>query len=196
MKPSLYLVGMVLLLFVALQKSSAQDLAFIGVNVVPMDRDTLLNDQTVVVRDGRISAVGPTGSTRVPEGALRLDGRGKYLMPGLGEMHGHIPSPLQSREFTEAVLFLYVANGVTTVRGMQGAPGQLDLRERAKRSELMAPNLYLAGPPFSGKTIKSAEEAIQTVRQQKGEGWDLLKVLTGLARDHYDAMARTARKWE
>jgi dihydroorotase-like cyclic amidohydrolase len=149
MKPSLCLVGMALVLFVGFEPSSAQDLAFIGVNVVPMDRDTLLNDQTVVVRDGRISAVGSTASTKVPEGALRLDGRGKYLMPGLGEMHGHIPSPLQSREFTEAVLFLYVANGVTTVRGMQGAPGQLDLRERAKRGELLAPNLYLAGPPFS-----------------------------------------------
>jgi hypothetical protein len=58
----------------------------------------------------------------------------------------------------------------------------------------MAPNLYLAGPPFSGKTIKSVEEAIQSVRQQKVEGWDLLKVLTGLARDHYDAMARTAKE--
>jgi imidazolonepropionase-like amidohydrolase len=94
MKPSLCLVGMALMLFVAFEPSSAQDLAFIGVNVVPMDRHGLLNDQTVVVRDGRISAVGPTGSTRVPDEALRLEGRGKYLMPGLGEMHGHIPSPL------------------------------------------------------------------------------------------------------
>ena len=194
MKPSLCLVGVALMLFVSLEPSSAQDLAFIGVNVVPMDREGLLNNQTVVIRDGRISAVGPAGNTKVPEKALSLDGRGKYLIPGLGEMHGHIPSPLQSREFTEAVLFLYIANGVTTVRGMQGAPGQLDLRERAKRGELMAPNLYLAGPPFSGKTIKSAEEAIQTVRQQKGEGWDLLKVHPGLTREQYDAMARTAKE--
>src|SRR5918996_378582 len=194
MKPSLCLVGVALMLLVALEPSSAQDLAFVGVNVVPMDRNGLLNNQTVIVCDGRIADVGPAGSTKVPDGALRVEGRGKYLMPGLGEMHGHIPAPTQPREFIEAVLFLYVANGVTTVRGMQGAPGQLDLRERAKSSELLAPNLYLAGPPFSGKTIKSAEEAIQTVRQQKGEGWDLLKVLTGLARDHYDAMARTAKE--
>ena len=130
----------------------------------------------------------------MPDGALRLEGRGKYLMPGLGEMHGHIPSTLQPREFIEAVLFLYVANGVTTVRGMQGSPGQLDLREKAKRGELLAPNLYLAGPGFSGKTIKSVEEATHQVRQQKGEGWDLLKVLPGLTRDQYDAMARTAKE--
>jgi imidazolonepropionase-like amidohydrolase len=195
MKPSLFLFGVALMLFVALQQSSsAQDLAFVGVNLVPMDRNRTLNNQTVIVQDGRIAQVGPAGSTRVPDGALRLEGRGKYLMPGLGEMHGHIPSTLEPREFTEAVLFLYVANGVTTVRGMQGSPGQLDLRERAKRGELLAPNLYLAGPAFSGKTIKSVEDAIQRVRQQKAEGWDLLKVLPGLARDHYDAMARTAKE--
>src|SRR5262245_19316815 len=195
MKPRLFLFGVALMLFVALQQSSsAQDLAFVGVNVVPMDRNRTLNNQTVIVQDGRIAQVGPAGSTRVPDGALRLEGRGKHLMPGLGEMHGHIPSTLEPREFTEAVLFLYVANGVTTVRGMQGSPGQLDLRERAKRGELLAPNLYLAGPAFSGKTIKSVEEAIQRVRQQKAEGWDLLKVLPGLARDHYDAMARTTKE--
>jgi imidazolonepropionase-like amidohydrolase len=194
MKPCVFLVGVALMLFVALEPSSAQDLAFVGVNLVPMDRNGTLNNQTVVVQDGRIAHIGPAGSTRVPDGALRLEGRGKYLMPGLGEMHGHIPSTLQPREFIEAVLFLYVANGVTTVRGMQGSPGQLDLRERAKRGELLAPNLYLAGPGFSGKTIKSVEEATQRVRQQKGEGWDLLKVLPGLTRDQYDAMARTAKE--
>ena len=194
MKLSLCLVGVALMLCIALEPSSAQDLAFVGVNVVPMDRNGILNNRTVIVRDGRIADVGPAGNTRVPAGAQRLEGRGKYLMPGLGEMHGHIPSPLEPREFIEAVLFLYVANGVTTVRGMQGAPGQLEFREKAKRGELLAPNLYLAGPAFSGKTIKSVEEAIQRVRQQKAEGWDLLKILPGLARDHYDAIARTAKE--
>jgi imidazolonepropionase-like amidohydrolase len=194
MKPSLFLVGVALMFFVLLEPSSAQDLAFVGINVVPMHRNGALNNQTVIVHDGRIAAVGPAASTRVPDEALRLEGRGKYLMLGLGEMHGHIPSTLEPREFTEAVLFLYVANGVTTVRGMQGSPGQVDLRDRAKRGEQLAPNLYLAGPGFSGKTIKSADEAIQRVRQQKTEGWDLLKVLPGLTRDQYDAMARIAKE--
>jgi imidazolonepropionase-like amidohydrolase len=195
MKPSLFFVGVALILCVALESfSSAQDVVFVGVHVVPMDRNGTLSNQTVIVQDGRIVGVGPAASTRAPDGALRLEGRGKYLMPGLGEMHGHIPSTLQPREFIEAVLFLYVANGVTTVRGMQGSAGQLDFRERAKRGELLAPNLYLAGPAFSGKTIKSVDEAVQRVRQQKTEGWDLLKVLPGLARDHYDAMARTAKE--
>lgn len=171
-----------------------REVAFVGVNVVPMDREGVLNQQTVIVRAGRIAAVGPVGSTTVPDGALRVEGRDKYLLPGLAEMHGHIPPPTQPQEFVETVLFLYVANGVTTVRGMLGAPGQLELREQARRGELMAPTLYLAGPSFSGNSIKSVDEAIQKVRQQKNEGWDLLKVHPGLTRDQYDAMASTAKE--
>jgi imidazolonepropionase-like amidohydrolase len=109
-------------------------------------------------------------------------------------MHGHIPPPTAPREFVDNVLFLYVAAGVTTVRGMQGAPGQLDLREAGKRGEIVAPNLYLAGPQFSGNAVKSVEDAAARVRQQKSEGWDLLKVQEGLALDVYDSMAKTAKE--
>ena len=65
--------------------------AFVGVHVIPMDRDTVLRDQTVVVREGRIVSVGPNGKTEVPAGAVRVDGAGKFLMPALAEMHAHIP---------------------------------------------------------------------------------------------------------
>jgi imidazolonepropionase-like amidohydrolase len=130
----------------------------------------------------------------VPDGAIRIEGNGKYLMPGLAEMHGHVPGPKTPREQIDNVLFLYVANGVTTVRGMQGSPGQLELRESAKRGEIVAPNLYLAGPAFSGNSVKTPEAAAAMVRQQKTEGWDLLKVLGGLSRDVYDAMAKTGKE--
>jgi imidazolonepropionase-like amidohydrolase len=87
-----------------------------------------------------------------------------------------------------------VANGVTTVRGMQGAAGQLELREASRRGDIVAPNLYLAGPAFSGNSVKGPEEATARVRQQKSEGWDSLKVLGGLSVEAYDAMARTAKE--
>jgi hypothetical protein len=95
---------------------------------------------------------------------------------GMGEMHGHIPPPTDPAAYVSDVLFLYVANGITTVRGMLGHPGQLDLREKAKRNEIESPTLYLAGPSFSGSSIKSVELAIERVRRQKAEGWDLLKM--------------------
>jgi imidazolonepropionase-like amidohydrolase len=159
-----------------------------------MDSDRVLSDQTVVVTGDRITALGPSSGTKVPGGATRVEGRGKYLMPGLAEMHGHIPPPTSPREFIDDVLFLYVANGVTTVRGMQGAPGQLELREAAKRGDIVSPNLYLAGPAFNGNSVKTAEDAVARVRQQKSEGWDLLKVLGGLSVESYDAMAKTAKE--
>ncbi|HEX2093150.1 MAG TPA: hypothetical protein VHG28_12135, partial [Longimicrobiaceae bacterium] len=166
--------------------------AFTHVTVLPMDTSRTLPDQTVLVRGDRIVQVGPSARVRVPAGARVIDGRGKFLMPGLAEMHGHIPPPQAPQEYTESVLFLYLANGITTVRGMLGAPNQLPLRERAARGELLSPTLYLAGPSFNGSSVSSPEEAVRMVRQQKAEGWDLLKVHPGLTRAEYDAMARTA----
>ncbi len=168
--------------------------AFVGINLVPMDTERVVADQTVVTRDGRIVAVGAAASTDVPPGALRVEGNGMYLMPGLAEMHGHIPEPDQPTQLIEDVLFLYVANGVTTVRGMQGAEGQLDLRRRVNAGELIGPNLYLSGSSFNGDDVTSPEAAIEQVHAQKEEGWHLLKVQSGLSLLTYDGMAETARE--
>lgn len=168
--------------------------AFTNVTVIPMDRERSIREQTVIVRGDRIAAVGPAKTTKVPKGATVIDGRGRYLLPGLAEMHGHIPPPNAPAEMIENVLFLYVANGITTVRGMLGAPGQLELRERAKNGAVVSPNLYLAGPSFNGNSVNSTADAERMVREQKAQGWDLLKVHPGLTRDEYDAMARTAKE--
>jgi imidazolonepropionase-like amidohydrolase len=169
---------------------SDQVTAFVGANVLPMDRERVLRDHTVVVRQGRIVEVGPRGAVSVPEGATVIDASGRYLMPGLAEMHGHTPGGVME----EPVMFLYVANGITTVRGMLGNQTHLDLRRRANTGELLAPTLYLAGPSFSGNTVQSEEQADQRVREQARDGWDLLKVHPGLTRARYDAMARAAQE--
>jgi imidazolonepropionase-like amidohydrolase len=168
--------------------------ALVDVNVVPMDDERVIANQTVIVRGGRIAEIGPADATNVPADATEIDGSGKYLMPGMAEMHGHIPSPDQPAQLVEDVLFLYVANGVTTVRGMQGAEGQLQLRERVLSGELMGPHLYLAGPGFNGRSAATPEQAAERVRQQKDSGWHLLKVQGGLTVPAYDAMAATAKE--
>ncbi|MBA3557167.1 MAG: amidohydrolase family protein [Gemmatimonadaceae bacterium] len=168
-------------------------IAFVGANVIPMDRERVLENQTVIIRDGRIAEMGPASSIRVPAGVERIEARGKYLLPGLAEMHGHIPPPSAPAAFIENVLFLYVANGITTVRGMLGAPNQLELREKAKSGAIVAPTLYLAGPSLNGNSVNSPADAERMVREQKAQGWDLLKVHPGLTRDEYDAMVRAAR---
>ncbi len=168
--------------------------SFVNVNVVPMDADRVLSDQTVIVENGRIKEVGAASDVKIPKGAVEIDGAGKYLMPGLAEMHGHIPPPNQPEEYVESVLYMYVANGITTVRGMLGHAGQLDIKKKANASEIVSPTLYLAGPSFSGGSISSPEQAVEKVRRQKEEGWDLLKVHPGLSLEEYDAMANTANE--
>ncbi len=171
----------------------AETIVIRNVNVLTMTSAKVLEKQNVIVRDGVIESVS-TRLAKMPAGTKVIDGTGRFLMPGLAEMHGHVPPLDAPNGATEDTLFLYLANGVTTVRGMLGHPGQLELREKSKRGRIAAPNLYLAGPSFNGNSINSPEEAIAKVRAQKKEGWDLLKVHPGLTRAEYDAMARTARE--
>ncbi len=168
--------------------------AFVNANVISMADDAIHENWTVVVEGNRISDAGPSVDVQVPDGAQEIDAAGRYLMPGLAEMHGHIPSMDESRQYIEDVLFLFVANGITTVRGLQGAPGQLDLKEEANSGAIVSPSLYLAGPAFSGGSISSPEQAAERVSQQVSEGWDFLKVLGGLTQEEYDAMAIQARE--
>ncbi len=99
--------------------ASPDVVAFVGATVVPMDRERLLENHTVIVSGGRITAVGPAASVRVPDGATRVDARGKFLMPGLSDMHGHlVPGEGAANDGPSQIMKLYLANGVTTVRGM------------------------------------------------------------------------------
>ena len=178
----------------AAQSPASQPVAFVDVNVVPMDRERVLERQTVIVRDGRIAVVGPTASTRVPSGVTRIDARGKYLIPGLAEMHAHIPGANASEQALRDLMFLYVANGVTTIRGMLGAPNQLLLRSRTASGDIVGPTIFVGAPSLNGQSAASADSARALVRAHKSAGYDLLKLHPGLTREVYDAIAETARE--
>lgn len=186
-------------------QQTTQTLAFTNVTVLPMTEEgVILENYTVTVNGHLISSVRPTTADDLKDGAfdLAVDGTGKYLMPGLAEMHGHVPPthpPANAPsyfndEYVENTLFLYVAAGITTVRGMLGYDHQLELKERVQNGELVGPNLYLAGPSFNGGTVSSPDQAREKVIQQVEEGWDLLKIHPGLSLDEYNAMAETANE--
>jgi imidazolonepropionase-like amidohydrolase len=171
-----------------------QTVVFVNVTVVPMDRDGVIADQTVIVRGGVIAEVGPAARVRVPAGALRVDGRGKYLMPGLAEMHGHLPNANAGAEITETVLFLYVANGVTVVRGMQGNTAHLDLKRRVAAGELLGPRLWVPGPALGGNSAPTPDSARRLVEAQHAAGFDHVKIQEGLSRETYDTIVATAKR--
>lgn len=168
--------------------------AFVDVTVIPMDRERRLPGQTVVVRGDRIVELGPTARVKVPEGATRVEGRGRFLIPGLAEMHAHIPGGQASDSAVERTLFLYVAGGLTTVRGMLGHPRHLELRARAARGELLSPTIYAAGPSLNGNSIPDPVAARKAVVEQKEAGYDLLKIHPGVSREAFDTLAATARR--
>jgi imidazolonepropionase-like amidohydrolase len=168
---------------------------FVGVSVVPMDRERVLENQSVLVRDGRIVEIGPVAKVKYPAGTTLIDGRGKFLMPGLADMHAHLfPGEGAANDLASQQLILYLANGVTTVRNMIGAPAHVVLRERIKEGKLLGPTLITAGPPVLGKDAVSAEVAERIVASQKQAGYDLIKVHEGLKPDVYEALAAAARK--
>ena len=170
-------------------------LAVVGVTVLPMTTETdALVDQTVLVDGDRIVAVGPAASTPVPPGVTRVDGKGRWLMPGLADMHLHL------QQGTGAVddaagrqLRLLLANGVTTARALGAAPTGLELRNRVAKGEVLGPRLLVSGPSFHGRSVQGPEQARQRVREQKAAGFDLLKTHGGLGREAYDAMMAEAK---
>ena len=187
---------LVITVFLAVVAASSQTatqqgpvFAFERVSVIPMDRDRVIADRTVIVRDGRIAEIGAPDAVKLPADATRIDGRGKFLIPALAEMHAHIPT---DRAEAERVLLMYVANGIGTIRSMLGDPAHFTLRERATRGEIVAPTMYLSGPSFSGQTTPTPQAATARVIEQKKAGYDLLKIHPGVPRDAFDALAKTA----
>jgi imidazolonepropionase-like amidohydrolase len=175
--------------------------AVTDVSVIPMTGDTMLRGATVLIRDGRIAAVGPNRSVKVPAGARRLDGRGKYLIPGLADMHTHlfsddaVPDSVAPDE-----LGVMVANGVTAIRLMIGTPEHLRLRREVIAGSTLGPQLWVASPQFAGKpydnglAITTPEEARAAVRRVKADGYDFVKLTLFITRPVYDAIVDEARQ--
>jgi imidazolonepropionase-like amidohydrolase len=184
-------------LFLLVPAVSAQSAtAFVDVTVIPMDRERELRNQTVVVQGERIVAMGPTASTAVPAGAVRVDGRGKYLMPGLAEMHAHVVGGQNPNheQINRDILFLYVANGITSIRAMLGQPNQLPLRQQLVRNEILGPMMYVSAPSLNGNSAPNPDTASKLVRAHKAAGYDFLKIHPGLSRETYDAIVRTSNE--
>jgi imidazolonepropionase-like amidohydrolase len=172
-------------------------LAIENVTVLPMDAPRALAGHTVVVEGRRITALGPTAAVKVPQGATRIDGRGKFLMPGLTEMHAHFLGPQQVQQYGEGLadrfLYLNVAAGVTTVRGMIGGPRDLQVREEVARGTRLGPRIFTAGPSVNGTSVPDARAAWRQITEQRAAGYDLVKIHPGVPRAAFDEVVRAAR---
>ena len=173
-------------------------IAITGVNVIPMDEERILENQTVILRNGRIEAVGDFADTEVPDDFVRLEGNGRYLMPGLADLHIHL------RDRDELVN--YLAWGVTTVMhlGGSGESGdqQLEFRRQIANGSLLGPNLYTTGRILDGDpalprdayNLTSGEQARQAVRAIEANGFDFVKIYNNVSLPVFRAIVDEADK--
>ena len=175
--------------------------AVTNVTVVPMTADTVLRDATVLVRDGRITAVGRSAEVRVPSGVRRIEGRGRYLVPGLADMHVHLYSDDAAPDsLAPDELGVMVANGVTAVRMMIGTPEQLTLRRDVAAGRVLGPQLWVASPQLRGKpdvntrVVTTPEEARAAVKALADSGYDFIKLTLFIPPPVYDAIVAEAAR--
>ena len=151
--------------------------AFVDVSVLPMDREQVLLHQTIIVRNGVIVRIGPAVNAHVPRGAKIISGQGRWLTPGLVDMHTHVDNP--------ADFPLLLASGVTTTLNMGGASEAYvgPIRRDIRAGRIAGPEPLLAfkidGPGDVGGTSvvpASAAEARSAVRRAKLEQYDYLKI--------------------
>ena len=165
----------------------AEILVFAGVNVVPMDAERVLLGQTVVIDGAQVVAVGPVDEVAIPDGARVIYGRGRWLVPGLVDMHVHVRA---------MDLRVYVENGITTVRDLAGLDSVLALVGREHAPRILASSLLLTGAnpqnPFFSFPVTSAQNAAAVVDAQLARGATSIKVYDGLTPAVYNAIIDAA----
>ena len=189
--------------------------AITHVTVIPMTDVATLADQTVLLRGDRIVAVGPSSVVRVPAGSRTIDGRRRYLVPGLWDMHAH----LHGDSATRAITFpLYVANGVTGIRNMVGDCDSLcadrdadaigppaSFVQRWKRDiaagRLLGPRIVSAGIGLEGprlywpqsRRIRDSADAVTAVALARAHHSDFIKIIGDVPPQAYFTLLRVAR---
>ncbi|MEB2775960.1 amidohydrolase family protein [Algoriphagus sp. D3-2-R+10] len=189
------LFPLILLIHISVLTGFSQTYLISNVNIVAMENDMVLNDQSILVGDGKIIKIAPMSEPFDFNGDQVIDGNGYYVYPGLAEFHSHIPVAQNGNTgLQEEAMWLYLANGVLRVRGMIGHASHLPLKARIDAGELDGPRLYLSGPSFSGSSVSSPEQAEQMVRDEKAAGYEHLKLHPGLEMDEFMAISKTAKE--
>ncbi|HEY9117993.1 MAG TPA: amidohydrolase family protein [Roseivirga sp.] len=186
------------LLLVALSPLSCKqapeaDFAFHNVQVIDVETGQIIPEQTVFIKDGKILLITSSKEANLDGTTSTIVGNGQYLMPGLAEMHAHIPGN-QNMDLLEETLFLYLSNGVTTIRGMLGQPYHIELKDKVLSGEILGPRIYTSGPSLNGNSVTSLEQAEQMVRDQKAMGYDFMKMHPGLTLENFNKIVETANE--
>ena len=181
-----------LLSFPGAASPQAETTAFVHVNVLSMERERVLEDHTVLVRDGLIQEVAPSHRVQPPAGARVIDGAGLFLMPGLADMHVRLPAPEATQEEIERFLFLFLANNVTVIRGMHGTSNHIQMKRQTASGAVLGPTIYPGSPPLNGQNTQDAEAAINRMLAHRSAGYDLQTIQQGIRGEVWDSLTEEA----
>ena len=216
-------IGRLLILTLTLApwlNAQERPVAFVDVTVAPMDKAEILPHQTVVVVGERIAQVGPFASVKVPRGALTIDGKGKFLMPGLADMHVHFIRPAITEKFqpstpndrsvstrspasvsndyereNQALGLLFVANGITTVRNMWGDPAINTFAKEIDSGRALGPHIYSTGPITDGNPPEWGGSRVVETQSQAEEAVRRDKEAGYVALKVYSQLSVDAYNW-
>lgn len=175
-------------------------LAFVDVTVIPMDEPGILRNHTVLIEGGAITRVGPAATVPVPDSARVIDGSGRFLIPGLADMHVHVRS--------HEAFDLLLAHGIVLIREMYGRPWHLWVRQVIDQGGRTAPRVITAGPILEGTPpphkadevvtegyvlVDDSAAAAQAVAEQAARRYDFVKVYNNLPAAAYAGIVAEAR---
>jgi len=173
--------------------------AITNTTVITMGGAGVIRDATVILHNGEIAEVGPSSRIRVPRGVTTIDGRGKFVIPGLNDMHVHLHADDTAPDsIGRYELGVMLAHGITTVRFMIGTPLHFTLRAAVARGEVPGPQIWIASPEISGNEnphgikVTNADEARRAVAQVADSGYDFLKLTTNLTPELFDVLIAEA----
>jgi len=177
----------------AIEYFTDEMIALVGVNVIPMNTETVLSNQTILVKDGKINKIGDVNSVKIPRKAERVDMKDAYVIPGLIDLHIHFNA---GRKNNAEQLNFYIANGVTSALCMRGSKGLRNLVEQVDSGEILGPEVFCASP-IQGNispTPPTYEIGQNVVRQFHKEGYDFVKVYNFIPEEGYRGIVDEAKK--
>lgn len=180
---------LILPLIFAFNLTVAQNLAITNVNVIPVNTNTVITNVNVYITDGLIDKI-VSADTKLPfKDYKTVDGKGKFLLPGMADMHAHFPEAASSINLQD-YLQLNLAAGVTTLRSMRGNESQLSLRDNINKHLQVAPDIYVSYVFPENDSLLTKDKIADMVFQAKIKKYDFVKYLGGLKPKNMAALSQ------
>jgi len=181
--------------------NDSDNVALINVNIIPMTENIVYENYAILISNHKIKAIGKYKELEIPQGTKIIDAENKYLIPGLGDMHAHIPTDIRGNLLYDS-FDLFLSNGVTFIRNMWGTQATLNFREQINNKEIEGPEIYTTGPLIDGLgtryqysfSLTDPEKVEDAITGMKNSGYNAIKVYDYLSLDVYLSIIETSKK--